>query len=88
MIYTFLSGAIASASIAAAGFFYRFYRKTMDRFFLFFALAFTGFSIERFVIVLLETQAEEAPLVYLIRFTGYLMIILAILDKNTRPRKS
>ena len=81
-----LLGAIAALSFVAGLFFLRYWRSTRDRFFLFFMLAFWIEAANRAAMVLTGNWNEdESPLHYLVRLASYLLILLAIWDKN-RPR--
>jgi hypothetical protein len=81
-----LLGAIAAASFVAGLFFLRYWRSTGDRFFLFFMLAFWIEAGNRVAMAVLQTSSEEdSPLHYLVRLVAYLLILVAIWDKN-RPR--
>jgi len=80
-------GAIALASLVAGMFFFRFWKKTGDRFFLFFALSFTIEGLNRVLLGLMIQQKEDAPIIYLIRLASFVLILIAIIDKN-RPGKS
>ena len=88
MINDVLVGGIATASIAAGLFFFRFWRTTRDRFFLFFALSFWIEGTNRLVLWHWVGVNEDAAGYYLIRIVAYGLIIAAIVDKNrarTRP---
>ena len=80
-----LLGAIAMASWVAGLYFFRFWRSTKDRFFLFFAIAFWIEAVNRAMLGLVELP-ENVPVVYLIRLSAFSLILLAIVDKN-RPQK-
>ena len=80
-------GAIAMASLVAALFFFRFWRKTRDRFFLLFSLAFAVDCLHRTVLgVIGNVAVEHEPLFYLVRLVVFGLILAAIVDKNTRRR--
>lgn len=83
-IHPIISGAIAMASLMIALFFLRFWKTTRDRFFLFFAISFMLETCSRLLLALSVYQNESAPLYYLIRLLGYSLILVAIIDKNTR----
>jgi len=85
---TFLLGAIAMACAVAALYFFRFWRSTGDRFFLFFGLSFLSEAINRTVFALGGVYNEEAGLYYLIRLGSYLLILWAIFAKNFPRRKN
>lgn len=77
-----LLGAIAMASLVIGLFFLRFWKNTRDRFFLFFAAAFFVEGVNRALLGLQESGSENEPLVYLIRLFSFVLILIAILDKN------
>lgn len=83
----FLSGAITLACLAAGLFFFRFWWKTRDRFFLYFAASFWLEAVNRSYLVLSGEMREEFPVYYGIRLISYSLILLAIWDKN-RPSRS
>ena len=77
-----LSGAIAMASFAVTLFFLKFWRQTLDRFFLLFALAFGLDAATRVVLGLTRISAEIEPLFYFARLLTFALIIAAIVVKN------
>jgi len=80
-------GAIAAASLATGLFFFRFWRSTRDRFFLFFALSFFIDAIDRLLLGTNTLSAEDEPQYYLVRLVAYGLILYAILDKNRPTNK-
>ncbi|HEU4708156.1 MAG TPA: DUF5985 family protein, partial [Methylophilaceae bacterium] len=80
----FLVGIIAALSLVIGMFFFRFWRKTHDRFFLFFALSFLIEACNRALMVSVSGWQESSPSYYMIRLLAYTLIILAILDKNRK----
>lgn len=83
-----LTGAIAVGWLVAGLFFFRFWRQTRDRFFLFFALSFWIEGANRFVLSRQAGPGEDDPVYYLIRLLAYALIIAAIVDKNRSRRPS
>jgi hypothetical protein len=84
----FLLGAVAMASLVAAAFFWRFWRQTHDRFFLLFAAAFLLEAINRTTLAAIGSVTEEQePLFYLVRLFSFVLILIAIVDKNLRGGK-
>jgi uncharacterized protein DUF5985 len=77
-----LIGAIATASFVAGLFFFRFWRSTRDRFFLYFALSFWIEGANRFFLYEIVGPNEDAAAYYLIRLVAYGLIIAAIVQKN------
>ena len=81
----FLLGTISMGFAVAALLFLRFWRSSHDRLFLFFAASFAIESVNRAVFAWLGGQAAEYQLGYVLaRLLSFLLIIVAILDKNTR----
>lgn len=83
----FLLGAIVMASLTAALFFLRFWRNTRDRFFLYFALSFGIEGVNRAALALTGNPNEDRPFFYFVRFLSFLLIIVAIADKNLPKKK-
>lgn len=77
-------GAIAAGWLVAGLFFFRFWRHTGDRFFLWFALSFWIESANRVALGLLGGRDESDALFYGFRLVAYALILLAIWQKN-RP---
>lgn len=80
-----LIGAIAAGWLLAGLFFFRFWRHTRDRFFLWFALSFWLESANRVALGVTAGATEHAPFFYGLRVIAYGLILLAIWQKN-RPR--
>jgi hypothetical protein len=78
----FLSGAVTLAHLIGSGFFLSFWRKTRDRLFLAFAAAFLLFAMNQALSFALTVVTEPTNLVYVLRVLGFVVIIVAIFDKN------
>lgn len=78
----FISGAIMMACWVAGLFFLRFWRKTGDRLFAIFGLAFWMLAGERVILALINPENEARTFVYVIRLFAFILILWAILDKN------
>ncbi|MFL5351509.1 DUF5985 family protein [Archangium sp.] len=84
----FISGMTSALCLVAGLFFLRFWRKTHDRFFGFFAASFFLMALHRVVMLLLKNMESEHLLgPYLIRLLSFVLILVAIVDKNRPPRK-
>jgi hypothetical protein len=81
----FFSGAATLGFLVAAGFFFCFWRKTAERLFLAFALAFVLFGLNQGLGAWLTVVNEPTSLIYVLRVLGFILILGAIVDKNTRP---
>lgn len=76
-----VQGANVLACLAIATFFLRGWTRSRDRFFLMFALAFAAFAANRAMVALM-TELDEAVAPYLVRFAAFVLIAVAIVQKN------
>jgi hypothetical protein len=77
-----IPGAIVMGYAVAGLFFLRFWRQTRDRLFLIFAIAFWLLGAQRLALALTSQMAESLTGLYLVRLFAFLLILLAIVDKN------
>ena len=84
MVQEFLAGAACISHLIIAMFFLRFWQKTRDRLFLFFAGSFLIMMVERLIRAATFTENDAAPYVYSIRLAAFVVIIIGIVDKNRR----
>ena len=82
----FLSGAVTMGYLVATGFFMRFWRKTADRLFLAFGLAFLLLALNQALAQWLGAADERVGYTYVLRVIGFVLILAAIVDKNLRAR--
>lgn len=82
-----LMGMIAMASWVAGLFFLRFWRDTRDRLFLIFAVAFWLLGGTRIALAIATESAEHSHL-YWVRLLAFVLILVAIVDKNWPSRKT
>jgi len=78
----FILGAIATAAAVAGLIFLRYYRRTRDRFFLFFAASFALESLGRILSVLIPAFDDRNSGIFIMRLVAYSLILLAIALKN------
>lgn len=84
----FIFGAIMTAYLVAGMFFLRFWRRTHDRLFAMFGIAFLVLAAQRVGLLLAADSAERVTFWYVVRLLAFLLIILAIVDKNrTRAKR-
>ena len=79
-----IAGALVMASFAIGLRFVKYWRLSKDRFFIWFAAAFWAFGLGWLIRAVDPGVSEHAHWVYLPRLLGYVIIIVAILDKNRR----
>lgn len=83
----FLSGAVTMGALVASLFFLRFWRRTQDRFFLAFAVAFLLLALNQALALWIGAADERAGYTYLVRVVAFVLILAAILDKNLSGRR-
>jgi hypothetical protein len=78
----FLAGALMLAYSLSGLHFLRFWRRTRDRLFLHFAAAFWLFALNQLASSVPTVSDQTVGYEYLLRVVGFLLILVAILDKN------
>jgi hypothetical protein len=81
-----LLGAISVANLVAALLFLRYWISSRDRFFLFLVASFSIEAVNRAASALAGAPGGESALHYTVRLVAYVLILLAIWDKNRTPR--
>lgn len=84
----FMSGAVSMGFLVAALFFLRFWKRTSDRFFLAFAVAFVMLAFNQGLSQWFGAADERVGFVYLLRVLGFILILAAIVDKNLSRKLS
>lgn len=79
-----VSGALAACYVVAGLFFLRFWTTSRDRLFVLFSLAFGVLAAQRVALTLTRGSMEDQTIFYLLRLAAYVIILIAILDKNRR----
>ncbi len=87
IMHALLLGALAMGTFMIGVIFLRFWRDGGDRFFLYFALSFFVQALNRVTLALSASPQEGSPWQYGVRLLAYLLIIVAIMDKNRRPKR-
>lgn len=83
-----VSGAIIMGNLVAGLFFLKFWTQSADRLFLSFALAFWIFGVQRILLALFADRPDAHIWLYLLRVLGFVVILLAIVEKNRVVRPS
>lgn len=86
-IAALISGALAAGYAVAGLFFAKFWSRTRDRLFAIFAVAFWLLAVQRIAIVLSDRWLEDATPLYVLRLIAFLLILIAIVDKNRQGRR-
>jgi hypothetical protein len=77
-----VSGALVAGYAVAGLFFLRFWRETRDRLFGIFAVAFWLLAAQRLALALARDPDGDQLLLYGIRLLAFVLILVAIVDKN------
>ena len=81
----FMLGAIAMGSAVAALLFFRFWRSSRDRLFLYFSLSFLLEAVDR-LFMSMGNLSDENQGFYLVRLLSYALILWAVVEKNLARR--
>ena len=79
-----LSGSLIAIYLAIALFFLRFWFAARERLFGLFALAFVVLAVQRLALTLTNATMENQTVFYLLRLAAFVIIVVAIVDKNRR----
>jgi hypothetical protein len=82
MIILLISGAIVMGYWVAGLFFLRFWRRSGDRLFATFAVAFWMLGLQRIMLAARPASSEESGWIYLVRLLAFVIILAGIVDKN------
>ena len=83
MFEGFLIGVIATSSLTAGVFFLKFWKKTRDSFFLAFGASFLIEGCNRIAVLFLTRPNEGNAWIYSVRLLALLLILGAIVKKNS-----
>ena len=84
MLFDFLSGAITMGLVVAGLFFLRFWKRTRERLFIAFALAFWLLGLTQALLALIDIPVEERSGLYLLRLAAFVLILGSVGMKNRR----
>jgi hypothetical protein len=79
-----LSGTLVALDFVAGLFFLRFWAASRDRLFAMFAGAFWILGVQRLLLTLTRSIVEDQAMFYTLRLLAFVIIIVAIVDKNRR----
>jgi Family of unknown function (DUF5985) len=79
-----LSGILIALDAVAGLFFLRFWVASRDRLFALFAVAFWILGIQRLLLAVTAEIVEDQAIFYTLRLVAFVIIIVAIVDKNRR----
>lgn len=79
-----VSGILFAFYLTISVFFLRFWVTARERLFAMFALAFGVLALQRIALSLTSATMEDQTVFYLLRLAAFVIIIVAIVDKNRR----
>jgi hypothetical protein len=85
--YDFLFGLLTAMSFVCGLFFLRYWRSSGDRFFVFFTVAMWSLGAT-WALLTNHRSDEYTPYCYLLRLFAFVLILVAIFDKNRRSARS
>lgn len=80
----FILGAVAACYALAGLFFLAYWRRSRDRLFAMFAVAFWILALNRVAFALLARSSEQTSYLYVVRLAAFLIVLAAIVDKNRK----
>ena len=83
---SFLSGAVTFAYVVAALYFFQFWRRSADRLFFMFALAFALLALNQLTLFVIGSADEIGNYAYLLRVLAFTLILAGIVLKNVPPQ--
>jgi peptidoglycan/LPS O-acetylase OafA/YrhL len=81
-VVLFLGGMLAMGYLVAALFFLRYWKRTRERLFGAFAIALLLLAIQRALLAADLAIVEDRTWYYVLRLAAFVLILLAIVDKN------
>jgi hypothetical protein len=78
----FLSGALMLSFLVATAYFVRFWQRTSDTLFIYFAIAFALLAVNQLVLFTMGAEDELRGYTYVLRVSGFILILVGILSKN------
>jgi len=88
VIHQVVSGAIVMGYATGALFFLRFWRRSHDTLFAYFAAAFFILAIQRLALGLTAERNEDRLEFYVMRLVAFVLILVAIWQKNRESRNA
>lgn len=79
-----MSGLLVALDAVAGLFFLRFWYTSRDRLFALFGAAFWILAIQRVLLSITRSVFEDQAIFYTLRLLAFVIIIVAIVDKNRR----
>jgi hypothetical protein len=86
-LINYLGGAVTLGYLVAGVFFLRFWRRTGERLFFAFAIAFVLLACNQMLATFIGAGEENVAYAYVLRVLGFILILAAIVDKNVSGQR-
>ena len=83
----FIFGVITMGYVVAGLFFAKFWSRSRDPLFAIFAVAFWLLALNQTIVAVIDVPREEQSLAYLLRLAAFILIAVAIVQKNVAARR-
>jgi hypothetical protein len=80
----YLWGALSMGCAAVALYFFRYWRTSRDPLFIYFSVAFAILGLNWVGLAVVDPALEGRHILYLLRLAAFVLIIVAIVNKNRR----
>ncbi len=87
-ICQFISGATMMAEIGISIFFFKYWKRSKDRLFVYFAAAFALLAVSQIVVFCYGDRGNFSIFGYSVRFIAFACIIIGIIEKNLPQKRS
>lgn len=84
---TYLWGVLTMACLVVAVFFFQYWRTSRDRLFAYFSVAFAAMAFDWLGHAVLSQHDPLRSEVYAVRLFAFVIILVAIIDKNRQARR-
>jgi hypothetical protein len=84
----FFWGVLTGMALVAGLFFFKFWRDSHDRLFIFFGLAFWTLAAHWAALAIVHPPIESRHQLYILRLVAFLVLLVGILDKNARAART
>jgi hypothetical protein len=85
-VLDFVFGMITMGYVVAGLFFAKFWHRSRDPLFAIFAVAFWLLALNQAIVAVIDVPREEQSWAYLLRLAAFILIIIAIVQKNAARR--
>ncbi|MHB1073965.1 MAG: DUF5985 family protein [Gemmatimonadaceae bacterium] len=82
LVLWYLSGVLTLGYLVAGTFFLKFWHRTRERIFAWFAASFGMLALQRLMLSIDDDWAERGTLPYILRAAAFVVLIIGIVEQN------